>query len=116
MLPQINCGAGASNPLTCFPVALPNDGARLGLLDTHARSDTVRRDINRLDAPHWSRPFWFLIPELAVEATAGTAETETRSIHLQFPGRRRVEVLLVAIGDIKGVAAVKMSPTQDGKE
>lgn len=43
-----------------------------------------------------------------MEGTAGTAETETRSIHLKFRGRRGVEALLVAIGDIKGVTHSEM--------
>jgi putative Mg2+ transporter-C (MgtC) family protein len=56
----------------------------------------------------------FLIKELAVEGDASTAGAETRSIHLQLRGRHGIESLLVAIEDIKGVVAVKMSPAQDG--
>jgi hypothetical protein len=42
--------------------------------------------------------------------------TETRGIHLQLSGRRGVEGLLVAIGDIKGVIGAQLSSTDRGKE
>jgi putative Mg2+ transporter-C (MgtC) family protein len=58
----------------------------------------------------------FSIQELAVQQSAAGSEAEASAIHLQLRGRRGVEALLVAIGDIKGVISVRMSATQPGKE
>jgi putative Mg2+ transporter-C (MgtC) family protein len=56
----------------------------------------------------------YSIQELAVEQSDGV--TETRGIHLQLSGRRGVEGLLVAIGDIKGVVGAQLSSTDRGKD
>jgi len=52
----------------------------------------------------------YSIQVLAVERPAQVTEFETRGIHLQLSGRRGVEPLLVAIGDIKGVTSARLSP------
>lgn len=51
----------------------------------------------------------YAIQQLAVEQ-GEAAEGESRSIHFQVSGRRGVEALIVAIGDIKGVVAARQSP------
>jgi putative Mg2+ transporter-C (MgtC) family protein len=56
----------------------------------------------------------FLIQELAVEQSDGAADSDARAIHLQLRGRRGVEALLVAIGDIKGVVSARLSPAEHG--
>jgi hypothetical protein len=43
-------------------------------------------------------------------------ENDVRAIHLQLSGRRGVESLVVAIGDIKGVVAASLSASQHAKE
>lgn len=53
----------------------------------------------------------FLIQELAVRQPEPAVD-ETRAIHLQLEGRRGIEALVASIGDLKGVLAVEMSPTQ----
>jgi putative Mg2+ transporter-C (MgtC) family protein len=58
----------------------------------------------------------FSIQELAVEQSQGTVENDVRAIHLQLSGRRGVESLVVAIGDIKGVVAASLSASQHAKE
>jgi hypothetical protein len=58
----------------------------------------------------------YAIQELAVENSDSVTEGESRGIHLQLSGRRGVETLLVAIGDIKGVIAAKLSSPDHGKE
>ena len=56
----------------------------------------------------------YSIQELAVEQSDGV--TETRGIHLQLSGRRGLEGLLVAIGDIKGVVGAQLSSSDRGKD
>ena len=51
----------------------------------------------------------YSIQVLAVEQPETVTEPETRGIHLQLSGRRGVEPLLVAIGDIKGVTTVRLA-------
>jgi putative Mg2+ transporter-C (MgtC) family protein len=58
----------------------------------------------------------YSIQELAMEQSDGVAESETRGIHLQLSGRRGVEALLVAIGDIKGVVTTKLSSADHGRD
>jgi putative Mg2+ transporter-C (MgtC) family protein len=58
----------------------------------------------------------FSIQELAVEQSDGEGESDARAIHLQLRGRRGVEALLVAMGDIKGVVSARLSPAQHGKD
>jgi putative Mg2+ transporter-C (MgtC) family protein len=58
----------------------------------------------------------FSIRELAVEQSEGTVENDVRAIHLQLSGRRGVESLVVAIGDIKGVVSASLSASQNAKE
>jgi putative Mg2+ transporter-C (MgtC) family protein len=58
----------------------------------------------------------YVIQELAVEQPVGSGEIETRAIHLQLSGRRGVEALLVAIGDIKGVVAASLTQSHRGKD
>jgi putative Mg2+ transporter-C (MgtC) family protein len=58
----------------------------------------------------------YTIQVLAVEQSNTVAESETRGIHLQLSGRRGVEALLVAIGDIKGVAAARVASPDQGKD
>jgi putative Mg2+ transporter-C (MgtC) family protein len=56
----------------------------------------------------------YSIGEFTVEQPPGGAEGDIRAIHLQVSGRRGVEALLVAIGDIKGVVSAKLSAAPDG--
>jgi putative Mg2+ transporter-C (MgtC) family protein len=58
----------------------------------------------------------YSIQELAVERSAEGTETEVRAIHVHLSGRRGVESLVVAIGDIKGVVAASVSSEQHVKE
>ncbi|HTY48560.1 MAG TPA: MgtC/SapB family protein [Steroidobacteraceae bacterium] len=58
----------------------------------------------------------YSIHDLAVELADGNPESETRAIQFQVSGRRGVEALVVAIADIKGVAAVRLAPAQPGKD
>ncbi|HEY0340846.1 MAG TPA: MgtC/SapB family protein [Steroidobacteraceae bacterium] len=58
----------------------------------------------------------YRIQELAVEKSDSVTESESRGIHLQLSGRRGVEALLVAIGDIKGVVAARLSSPEHGKD
>ncbi|HEY1898854.1 MAG TPA: MgtC/SapB family protein [Steroidobacteraceae bacterium] len=58
----------------------------------------------------------YSVQELAVERFDGGADGETRGIHLQLSGRRGVEALVVAIGDIKGVVATRLSAVDHGKD
>ena len=52
----------------------------------------------------------YIIQALAVEQTESSSEGETRAIQFQVTGRRGVEALIVAIGDIKGVIAARTAP------
>jgi putative Mg2+ transporter-C (MgtC) family protein len=54
----------------------------------------------------------YSIQELAVEQMDQTVENAVRAIHLQLSGRRGVESLVVAIGDIKGVVSASLSASQ----
>jgi putative Mg2+ transporter-C (MgtC) family protein len=58
----------------------------------------------------------YAIQELAVEQGEPTAEGESRAIHFQVSGRRGVEALLVAIGDVKGVVSARQSSAQHGRD
>jgi putative Mg2+ transporter-C (MgtC) family protein len=58
----------------------------------------------------------YAIKELAVEQSDTMAENETRGIHLQLSGRRGVEGLLVAMGDIKGVVTARLTSPDHGKD
>jgi putative Mg2+ transporter-C (MgtC) family protein len=58
----------------------------------------------------------YTIQILAVERSNTVGESDTRGIHLQLSGRRGVEPLLVAIGDIKGVVAARVSSPDQGKD
>jgi putative Mg2+ transporter-C (MgtC) family protein len=58
----------------------------------------------------------FSIQELAVEQSDEAAGSDARAIHLRLRGRREVEALLVAIGDIKGVVSARLSSAQPGKD
>ncbi len=58
----------------------------------------------------------FSIQELAVKQPDADSDTEARAIHLQLRGRRGVEALVVSLGDIKGVSAVRMIPMQHAKD
>ncbi len=58
----------------------------------------------------------YSIEELAVERSEGAAENELRGMHFQVSGRRGVEALVVAIGDIKGVVSASLSRAQQSKE
>lgn len=49
----------------------------------------------------------YTIQELTVEQSPETREGEIRAIHFQLTGRRSIEALVVAIGDIKGVISAK---------
>jgi putative Mg2+ transporter-C (MgtC) family protein len=57
----------------------------------------------------------YAIQELAVEQ-CGTAESEVRAIHLQLSGRRGIESMVIAIGDIKGVISASLAPAQHTKD
>jgi putative Mg2+ transporter-C (MgtC) family protein len=56
----------------------------------------------------------YSVEEFTVEQSTGASEVEVRAIHLQVSGRRGVEALLVAIGDIKGVVSATLSPAAQG--
>jgi acetolactate synthase regulatory subunit len=58
----------------------------------------------------------YTVQVLAVEQSDTITESERRGIHLQLSGRRGVEALLVAIGDIKGVVTARVSSPDHGKE
>jgi putative Mg2+ transporter-C (MgtC) family protein len=58
----------------------------------------------------------YTIQVLAVEQSNTVTESDTRGIHLQLSGRRGVEALLVAIGDIKGVVTARVSTPDQGKD
>jgi len=58
----------------------------------------------------------FVIQEFSVEGTEATDAGETRAVHVQLRGRRGVEALMVAIGDVKGVVGVKLSPMPHTKD
>jgi putative Mg2+ transporter-C (MgtC) family protein len=58
----------------------------------------------------------YSIQELVVEEVAATAEGETRAIQFHLSGRRGVEALVVAIADIKGVVAAKLSRPSQGRD
>jgi hypothetical protein len=58
----------------------------------------------------------YTIEALAVEQSNTVAENDTRGIHLELSGRRGVEPLLVAVGDIKGVVAARVSSVEHGKD
>ena len=58
----------------------------------------------------------YAIQVLAVDQSEAVAERETRGIHLQLSGRRGVEALLIAIGDIKGVVTARVSSPEHVKE
>ncbi|HTV97848.1 MAG TPA: MgtC/SapB family protein [Steroidobacteraceae bacterium] len=52
----------------------------------------------------------FFIQELALDPAASAAEQEVRAIHLQLRGRRGLDALVLAVGDVKGVVSVRMAP------
>jgi putative Mg2+ transporter-C (MgtC) family protein len=58
----------------------------------------------------------YAIQVLAVEKSDAVTESETRGIQLQLSGRRGVEALLIAIGDIKGVVTAKLASPEHGKD
>ena len=58
----------------------------------------------------------YAIQVLAVEQSDSIAGSETRGIHLQLSGRRGVQALLVAMGDIKGVVTASVASPEHGKE
>src|ERR1700679_18616 len=58
----------------------------------------------------------YSIQVLAVEKSDAVTESETRGIHLQLSGRRGVEALLIAIGDIKGVVTARFSSPEQVKD
>jgi acetolactate synthase regulatory subunit len=58
----------------------------------------------------------YAIQVLAVEQSDAVTGSETRGIHLQLSGRRGVEALLVAIGDIKGVVTARVSSPDHVKD
>jgi putative Mg2+ transporter-C (MgtC) family protein len=58
----------------------------------------------------------FVIHQFAIENLDGASETDARSVHLQLRGRRGVEPLLAAIGDVKGVTGVHLSSAPGAKD
>lgn len=52
----------------------------------------------------------YTIQDLTVGPSHGAADDETRAITFQVTGRRGVDALVVAIGDIKGVVYARPSP------
>jgi putative Mg2+ transporter-C (MgtC) family protein len=50
------------------------------------------------------------IQEIAVEPAKGKTEVEARAIHFELVGRRGLETMIVAIGDIKGVVSASLVP------
>lgn len=58
----------------------------------------------------------YIIQELAVWEVEAPAQDETRAIRFQVSGRRGVESLLVAIGDITGVIAARRSLARRGQD
>jgi putative Mg2+ transporter-C (MgtC) family protein len=58
----------------------------------------------------------YTIQDLTVEQSPEPAENEIRAIHFQLSGRRGIEALVVAIGDIKGVVSAKpVTPQHSGE-
>jgi putative Mg2+ transporter-C (MgtC) family protein len=58
----------------------------------------------------------FAIQELATRAEHADADKEVRAIHLRLRGRRGLETLVLAIGDVKGVISVRVSPAEHAKD
>jgi putative Mg2+ transporter-C (MgtC) family protein len=58
----------------------------------------------------------FAVQEIAVQQHDVTEGGERRAIQLQLRGRRGMEALVVSVGDIKGVTAVRMTPTHHPKD
>jgi putative Mg2+ transporter-C (MgtC) family protein len=54
----------------------------------------------------------YSILEFKLEQPEGATDTETRALQLQLRGRRGVEALVIAIGDIKGVVSSRLSRPQ----
>lgn len=57
----------------------------------------------------------YIIQELVVQPAEAVGEGEIRAIQFHVSGRRGVEALLVAIADIKGVVAAKLSAARVDK-
>ena len=58
----------------------------------------------------------YAVQELAIEQGDLAAESEVRAIHFHVSGRRGVESLVVAIGDVKGVVAARVSAGERGRD
>lgn len=58
----------------------------------------------------------FAIQQFAVAAIESGTEADIRSVHIQLRGRRGIEPLVIAVGDVKGVVAVQLAPDSGTKE
>jgi putative Mg2+ transporter-C (MgtC) family protein len=54
----------------------------------------------------------YAIQELAVEQSGAAAGSDVRALHLRLSGRRGIEPLVVAIGDVNGVVGAILSPAR----
>lgn len=52
----------------------------------------------------------FAIERVAMDRTEAAADGDVHSIHLDITGRRSVDSLLIAVGDLKGVVSAAQSP------
>jgi putative Mg2+ transporter-C (MgtC) family protein len=59
--------------------------------------------------------YGFMVREIAVQQDAAAGDGK-RAIQLLVQGRRRMEALVVSVGDIKGVTSVRMTPTHHPKD
>lgn len=57
----------------------------------------------------------FVIHNLAVRSSAAPVSGEMQSVQLEVRGRRDLSALLLAIGDVKGVASVQPVPPEEAK-
>jgi putative Mg2+ transporter-C (MgtC) family protein len=60
--------------------------------------------------------YGFMVREIAVQQLDVAEGSEKRTIQLLVQGRRRMEALVVSVGDIKGVTSVRMTPTHHPKD
>jgi putative Mg2+ transporter-C (MgtC) family protein len=58
----------------------------------------------------------FMVRGIAVQQPDAAEGGEKRVIQLLVEGRRRMEELVVSVGDIKGVTSVRMTPTHHPKD
>ena len=57
-----------------------------------------------------------MVRGIAVQQQDAADGDEKRAIQLLVEGRRRIEELVVSVGDIKGVTSVRTTPTHHPKD